>query len=544
MATSAVNQAIPAPANASFTNGEVGVGLASAPGGGTYHFSRNFYAPRSGLYLLKLWVNGTGVVKVGSNLADLQPLVTPLAQQVLQAQVQLRKGNNRIDIQTTALGQCVFAMLVYQPDSVLYRSTAQGWVYNVDSPVPDNEVPAAIEEQLPVFTVLPNWGDGISERISYVTDIPTSETGSEQARIVRYMPRRYFEASFLRKGAMRARLDHFATGIGTRMFWLPLWHEQYRLRSTLGASVVFPTGTLHLREFMVGDRVLVNNGDPDVYEVLRVGSLNYDTDTLTFASGPLQTWVAGSRIMPLRRARINDQVQFNAPTDRVARGRISFDLVDPEHRFGSTWGPSSPVWHFPINRADDITFQFERMSYALDTVTGIPEYVDPGGRAMITQRSNLILRGRRMAVDFRRFIDMSTGRAGRFYMPTRMQDIVPATPSIGGNSFDAVPTGFAEVIRTRQWARSIIAIVFRDGSPNIYRTVSDVSRVSGSERFTLVEPLPTTAVDYIERIQFMVPSRFDQDSFEFEHQVDESAAITTSVVTRSIDGDGMPAIDS
>lgn len=543
MATSAVNQTIPAPAAAQFTNGESAVGTPAAPGGGTYHFARQFTAPRSGVYLIKLWLNGTGVLKVGPNLAGLETLVAPAAGAVIQSQVYLQKGLNRIDVETTTATSAVFALLIFQPDELVYVSSAQGWVYNVGSEVPDNEVPNAIPEQLSVFSIFPNWGASISERISYATDVLTSETGKEQPRAMRLHARRYFEAEFLRKSHLRARLDAFLTGIGSRMFWMPLWHEQFKLRTTLTSSVVFPVGTLKLREFMVGDRVMVSNGDPDRYELLTVASLNYDTDVLTFAGSPLQTWLAGARIMPLRRARIVGQTQLQAPVDRVARGRLAFELVDPEYRFGASWGHCSPIWHFAINRGEDISFSYERLLYTWDNVTGVPEYDDPGNRARIVQRSNVILRGRADMVGYRRFIDMAWGRAGRFYMPTRMQDIVPAGATVSGLTLDAVPTGFPEYIRIEQWARSIIGVVFNDGSPNIYREVEDVQRVGDVERFTLSLALPTVNVDQIERIQFMVPSRFDQDTFEFEHLVDESAAVRTSAVTRSVDGNDMPDIN-
>lgn len=544
MATSAVNQAIPAPASDFFLNGESGVGVAGSPSGGTtYRFARNFFAERSGMYLFKVWLHGTGQVLIGPNLAGLQTLIQPAPQQPIETQVYLQKGVNRIDVRTTTPVSFAFVMLIYHPDRIVYASSAQGWVYNPTIDVPDNEVPAPTVESLPVFSVLPNWGAGISERVSYLTDIPTSETGRESARLVRYAPRRYFEAEFLRKAQIRARLDHFLTGIGRRVFWMPLWHEQFKLTSTLGSTVQFPAGTLSLREFMVGDHVVVLDSDPDNYELLTVAELDFDEDVLTFAASPLQTWVAGARIIPVRRAQIVSQTSFSAPVDRVARGRIAFELVDPEYRFGSSWGDTSPVWRFPINRAEDITFAFDRMSYALDTQTGVPEYVDPGQRVFVTQRSNLILRERRMVVDYRRFIDMAAGRANRFYMPTRMQDILPIGDTIGGSTLDALPTGFSEYMKVKQWARTVLALIFRDGSTTICRSIEDVMRVGNIERFILSSTLPTISVSSLERIQFMVPSRFDQDTFEFEHLVDESAAVRTSAMTRSVDGDGMPELE-
>ncbi|ECV8069637.1 hypothetical protein ABQ22_25065, partial [Salmonella enterica subsp. enterica serovar Typhimurium] len=50
----------------------------------------------------------------------------------------------------------------------------------------------------PVFLPLPNWKDGVTERIEWQTDVMISESGAEQRRPIRLHPRRSFEATFLR----------------------------------------------------------------------------------------------------------------------------------------------------------------------------------------------------------------------------------------------------------------------------------------------------------------------------------------------------------
>lgn len=545
MATPAIQLAVPAPANASFVNGEMAVGVAAPAPGTTYHFSRNFFAKESGLYILKLWMAGSGAVKTGRNLASLQTLLQPPANQVIQTQIYFAKGVNRIDVVTASGSSAFFAMLVYHPDEVAYASSDDGWVYDT-SAIPDAQVPAADEGTLPVFSLLPNWADGVGERLSYLTDLLSSESATEQARLLRLHPRRTLEANFLRKGVQRSRLDNFLAGIGRRMFWLPLWHEQFRPTAGVSATdtyTQFPAGTLKWREFQVGDRVLVNNKNPDEYEVLRVGSLDYDTDRLYWAASASQDWLSGSRIMPLRRARVVDQTQLANPSDAVGRVGIEFELVDPEYRFGAAWGVCAPVWNFTINRAEDVSFAYDRQAFVLDNNVAAPVYKDTGGKPLVTMRSSLTLRGREKAVAYRRFIDMASGRAGRFWMPTMMGDIHPASGSIGGLTLDAQPSGFTDFFTGLQDARSVVAIRFDSNLPPVYRTIIDVQRIGQVERFTFDRPLPSVPTLRVKRIEFLVASRFDQDSFDFKHLVDDSAAITTSVVTRSVDSAGMEEPD-
>ncbi|AGF89702.1 hypothetical protein SP099_00290, partial [Salmonella phage FSL SP-099] len=66
----------------------------------------------------------------------------------------------------------------------------------------------------PVFLPLPNWKDGVTERIEWQTDVMISESGAEQRRPIRLHPRRSFEATFLRWEEKRTLLDTTIAGVG------------------------------------------------------------------------------------------------------------------------------------------------------------------------------------------------------------------------------------------------------------------------------------------------------------------------------------------
>lgn len=545
MATAAAEFAIPAPYASSFTNGEKGVGQPSA-GAGEHRFARRVKQERTGLYMIKVWCSGTGSVHMGTSSGTLVKQFDVPANKVIITQVVLPAGEYRMDLwvsNPSAGDTAGFAVLIYHPDATLYTSNNEGWAYEVDATLADGDMLALVESEMPVFAILPNWASGITERVQYLTDIPTSETGAEQRRSIRQHPRREFDASFLRAGADRAHLDAFLFGVGARKFWMPLWQEQFRPSSSVsGSTVQFPSGTLEHREFRVGDKVLLTLGDPNEFEVLTVQSLDYDTDVLTWVTPPATAWSVGSRIIPMRRARAASQGTLSAPTSNVGASGVRFTLVDPDVRFGASWGRCSPVWGFKINRADAINFQFDRITYTTDNGVGPVEVLDPGDPT-VTMRSAVLLRGRQELVRMRRLIDITEGRAGRFYMPTGGQDIEPATDVFGGLSLDAKPAGYTDWLARRLWARAIIAVRVNDGPGPHYRFIENVERVGDVERFTLDRPLPELSRDQLVRIEFMVPSRFDQDGFEFIHKVDDAAAVTMSVVTRSVDGTGMPPLD-
>ena len=547
--TAVFDSAIPAPANAKFTNGERALALAGLIGSeavGTYYLAKRVNLP-AGVYSMKAILSPGGSITIDG--------VTVSGSGLLNTQIDIGAGERRIDITLTKSnsGQaCYAAFVLFRSDSIAYRSNAAGWVFDT-IPVATLAVPAADDPRLalPVWSVLPNWANGVTERIAYLTDILTSETGAEQRRTLRQYPRRSIEASFMRDNVLRARMDNFMVGVGVKDMLVPLWHEQYRTTTAVLADELFhqfPTtgDTLAYREFAAGDVVLITNGDPLEQELVVVDSADASTGLLAWRKRPAKTWPAGVRLIPVKVGMISDKASMSAPVDRVGSMQIRFDLKEPDRRFAGDWGYCAPLWRFKIDRGTALTLDYERNSYTLDSELGPVQVTNPGDRAFVNSRFAVQVRGRQNMYELRQFIAAARGKAVRFYAPSFTRDIFPVS-NLAGASFDCTVTGFAESMPAPQWARKIIAIVFNDGSPTIYRNIIGVTRETPSgkpvERFTLDVALPAIALYNIERIQFVVPSRFDQDSFEFAHLVDGSAAVQSTFVTRAVDGTGMASIE-
>lgn len=552
MAAQAYDFSLVSPFTSIFTNGERIVGVSASLGGaaaGTYHLARWFNLAQGGIFNLKFRATGNAALRVGPNKAGLAMLLNAPANTTVTTQVYVPPGKFRLDIELEhAAGNCGLCFLMFLPDEVVYKSSKDGWVFEAGTVPDDNELTAADDPRLslPVFSVLPNWRNGILERITYLTDVMASETAAEQSSSVRAAPRRQFDVEFARWNVVRARLDSFAVGVGSQRFLVPLYTEQYRPNGGLNAGddqIVFPEDTLALREFMVGDLVMITNGDPDVYKVVTVTSIDLVADTLDF-SPPLDLdWPAGSRVMPIHEAFIADKTEFQAPTDRVATVKFRFELVKPTQRFAGSWGYCSPLWRFPIDWGSDVQTAHERVTYTLDNQSGPVQITDPGGRAFVGERVSVLLQGRQDLVNFRRFIAAANGRAERFYMPSFTRNVEPVA-DLDGDEMVVRNFGFSEYLKQSYWPRTWIGVVQNDGSPTLYRRAQTLGQLDEKrELLGLHSPLPPVPLAKIERVQFIVPSRFDQDTFELQHYVDEAKAVRVAVVTRSVDGDGMPDIE-
>jgi hypothetical protein len=470
-----------------------------------------------------------------------------LGQGVVQGTVYLPRGRYRLDIAlsnlTTTPSPCYAAFSLWRDGNLVYASDADGWVFDT-SPIPDLSVPSAGDPRLAlrVFSLLPNWANGVTERIEWLSEVMPSEADVEQRRSQRRFPRRSFEASFFRHDIARARLDAFLTGAGRDPVLVPLWHEQYRITTTLGLTLSFPQDSLAMREFFAGDLVIVMHKDPLNYEILRVQSVNLATDTITFAAAPTRTWGAGARIMPLRTGRMLEPASMQSLTDTAATAQIRLFLVEHLKWPAPSWGGCSALFRFDVNRATPLTLSFDRSTHTIDNEFGLIEVTDASFQTRGGTRLALILRGRRSVFRFRQFIAQARGRTTRFWMPTLSQDLT-AAGNFSASYFDVKNIGFADYVRSAQDLRSTVAIKFNNGRGTVYRRITTVVEVAGNERVFVTPDIPPITLAEVERIEFMVPSRFDQDAFELQHPVDDSAVVQVGLVMRSSTVTGMPPLE-
>lgn len=306
-------------------------------------------------------------------------------------------------------------------------------------------------------------------------------------------------------------------------------------------KIEFPLGTLDEPELYPNSYALMHDKDPAVHEVVKIASVT-DT-TVTLAAAPTMSWQRGARITPLRVARFDQLPQIQNLTDRISQITTRFEILEYSlYSPAEDWGYCAPVFTFEPDWSDSITVSHERNIVVLDNETGVRQYVDSGERDRIGTRASLKLLDRSEVLRFRKFVSAARGKTVSFWAPSFTMDIDPVG-AISGSYFDAMNTGFSEAFVKPQDSRIMIAIVFDDGRPTIYRKLTSVVQTLTAERYFVDIPLPTIKPSEINRVHFMVPSRFDQDGFEIRHHVDGSHAVSTSVVLKSVDIGDLPDIN-
>lgn len=550
-----------------FTNGEMSVGPVSqlaVPGMSSFYFARIFDDLMPGRYTIRTTMNDAGSLWVGSSANSMRMVATFTLDEDITAweyEFDLYQGDRRFDIYvhnlTTGPGSCGFIFGLYRDGRLVYASRSEHWRYETAAPMADSDLLGALDTRRrdTVFSVLPNWANGITERIEYLTDILEGERASEQRRSLRTVPRRSIEASFLRNTYHQDRLNNFFTGVGGKPFLVPLWFEQFRLLFPLNPSsptVLFPEQSLGMREFRAGDTAIVFDKDPSNFDVVIVQGVDVVNDTLVLGVGLTQQWLEGSRIIPLRKARLLDMPSMNNRTTDVGVTQVRFELIDSAMPFEPSWGYCSPLLRLEPDWKNDVVSGYERLTFNLDNQLASPFIVDPSDQSLVTQRANFLLRKREQVVYARQFMAAARGRAVRFYVPTYTDDVQPLGDiPAGQNYFDVHPSGFWEATRTRQFSRRTLGFFFRDASPPFYRTVEHVEPMGlsgppyrmSAERFYVDQDMPPIDMTRIKRISWMQSVRFDQDAFELQHLVDDSAVVQAAFVFKTVDPEGMPPID-
>lgn len=391
---------------------------------------------------------------------------------------------------------------------------------------------------LPVFSFLPDWAGGVTENLSFLTDVLRAEEGAEQRRILRLTPRRTLEADFLLYGADRTFWDLFMSRLSGGEIMVPLYWDIGRLSATLVPAV---TNRLDLdtrwTEFAPGLAIIAGKRALE-YEVVEIVAV--DDDGLDLAAPVDNPWPVGSAVMPLRRALIDDTGEVSHLSDRVATVsvQIGFSVRNP-------WVDQSvPVFYsgFPVfvsapdwSGALGVAYDLETLR--LDNTTGLPYQVDSLGRALLGQSHRWFLAGRERLAGFRDILYRHMGRAGALWLPTFKDDLRIVVDIAAVDDQIAVESVGYIYVGGPASGREHIAL--RTASGTVFRRVLAVS------------PGPSPAIEILEldgpvgldlatgqdyQLSFADLARFDQDDFSLVHRTDTLGLTEVNAMFRTFKG--------
>lgn len=387
-------------------------------------------------------------------------------------------------------------------------------------------------QRIVAWAFVPDWSRGVLERLAWKTDILTSPTQVEQRRGLRSTPRRSFEATMIVGGRERVLLDLAVFGWGGRTWALPIWPDGQWLPNdhALGARVI-TCDPLH-RDFRVGGLVQLRGKtafDVEVAEVEMIGAAS-----ITLRHPTTKAWPRGTRLYPVRTARLADPPKITRLTDQAASVRARFDVVEACDWPVVTDAPvyrGHPVLAQRPEESRTLSNGWQRALLSLDNEFGRPFVMDPADWAAVTQAHHWRMHGRTERAVARSWLYTLCGRQHAVWRPTHADDLVLVANVAGtATALDVANVGLARFAGLRPGRRDL-RIELRGGQAFHRRITAAVALDDEIERLTIDAAL---GVDIrpqaVQRISFLVLSRGDSDEAEIEHHTDSDGAADASVV--------------
>lgn len=384
------------------------------------------------------------------------------------------------------------------------------------------------------WTFVPDWGDGIRERLTAATDILQSESGVSQRRKLRGSPRREFNGPMYAEGRERQLLDLSLFGWSDRIWSIPIWPDIQLLDVGLGADVDFiPCSTQHL-DFRAGGLAMLRGEDAFTSETVEI--LEVLTNGLQLKRNTQLAWPVGSRIYPARAAQLLEEPSLSKLTDRLMSAEVRFLVVEacdwPE------WLPATlyrgrPVWDRRPDDTENLTHAAERLRSTLDSGFAQPLVTDTAKRAFQVLSQRHLDLGREARALVRSFIYGMRGRQRVVWVPSHMDDLtVVATASAVATTIDIVNIGYTRFSNGKPGRRDI-RIELWSGTVLMRRITGATELDTQTERLVLdaavgIELRP----DDVARISWMNLMRFESDVQEIEHMTDSQGVAGWATVFR------------
>jgi hypothetical protein len=390
------------------------------------------------------------------------------------------------------------------------------WVFNT------GEVVQAVVtgRRIVAWMLPPDWSDGITETLIWMTDLQQADDGSQLREILREAPRREWQFGVVAGGRQRRILESALYDWGARLWALPVWPDVTWLTAPVAAGVdTLIVDTRHL-DYVVGGLAMLYH-DERTWEIVEISAI---TDTqLTFARVTTGAYVAGDRIYPCRMARLIDTTSISRKSDDVMAATVHMQAMEP-----CDWSAASPATTYlglPVleDRCDwgnDRDAGYARQTVVTDNDIGIPDVLDPSGQPWLTWPFAWVLHGRTERAAHRSLLYWLQGRAQALWVPSGAADLVLASTLSGASTTLTVEWAGVTRYQRQQPGRRYLRIELLDGSI-FYRHVTAAADAGDTEQIGLDSALGVdVAPGDMRLISWMLLATLSSDSVQITHDTD------------------------
>ncbi|HEX7647399.1 MAG TPA: hypothetical protein VF450_08330 [Noviherbaspirillum sp.] len=427
--------------------------------------------------------------------------------------------------------QWVFAVGVQGPPTIAATYT---WTF-ADS---ESVTLAITGSRVTAWALTPDWSQGVRETLQFKTDVMIAWSGAEQRRALRIAPRRQFQFT-APMGQQERRFIEAALFAWSSMVWaLPIFSDGQRLTSALLPGALTVACDTVNRDFRAGGLAILIT-DAAHYEVLQITSVTNTALALTNAVAG--SWPVGSRLYPVRTARLVSYPKITRSNSQFATVQPSFVTVEP-----CDWTPASglPQYRgYPVleNSPDDSASadaSYERESNLIDNDTGVVEMDDTADIGFPTWTHAWFMQGRTQRAFFRSLMYLLKGRQGEIWVPTYQSDLqLAALISSSATTIDVQMTGYT-LFLVGQLNRRDIRIELLNGTVFYRRVTGSTGVDANTERLSIDSSLgQQVALSQVRRISFMSLCRLNSDNIDITHENGDTGLATAATPWRASNHD-------
>jgi hypothetical protein len=364
-----------------------------------------------------------------------------------------------------------------------------------------------------LFSIAPEWGEGMEETVEYFTDVLRSYSDNEQRRALRQLPRRAMRYRALTLNARDAAgMESLIWGWQNQPFGVPWWPDAQPLLSDVPAGTfVIPVSTAD-RQFAAGGLAAIWV-DEFTFEALSI--LSVATNSLTVSSPTLFAWKGGpqTRVIPVFLCRLPSAVDVSRQSSEIDQVDLNFigeaGQPAPAPATSPTQFKGFDVLEIPPNWAKSpLKRSYKRSMVTIDPKVGPIQVIDKGGTALVGQEFPWWLDTHPTVTAFRAFILRRFGQLIPFWIPTWDQDLVLAQDVSSTDTGIKIRSEFYSRFFFPSEARRFIAFIPMDGSGNVYGKITGaVDNGDGTETLTLealtgkIFPAASTMVSFLTLVR-------------------------------------------
>lgn len=385
------------------------------------------------------------------------------------------------------------------------------------------------------WTIPPDWSSSVRESLAWRSDVMRANaTGVSYHAGLRTAPARGFDFDIADEGQAWRLADALLHAHGGKDFQLPIWPDVQRLVGAVSAgatSIACDTAGL---DFVDGGKALLWRG-VNQWEVVSIDTV--EPGSLALSEALSASWASGTRLYPLRLARVQDGAQevVWGGNDKGRRS-LRFDLREP-----CDWpaiAPAAtylghPVLELRPNAGDDDGGRYGRLLETVDNGLVDPEIFDLAGVQLRGFDFAWRWHGRTERSAFRSLLYALRGNAVPIWAPSWKEDLRIVSPI--GSAATAISVEWAgyTVFGAQAANRRDLRIELVDGTI-YYRRVTGSSEAGGNETLQIASALGA-AVDpgAIRSVSFMTLCTA-ADAAEIEHVTDSEGVANASLAFSAV----------